>query len=67
MTAPAQAIGAMSSNRVILGELLSSRARRRFPGQTQAPTITPVRLRIFSERLTGTSHSVSLQGVTSRR
>jgi hypothetical protein len=31
---PPAAIGAMSSNRVILGELLSSRARLRFPRPT---------------------------------
>ena len=30
---PPPSIGAMSSNRVILGELFSSRARLRFPGQ----------------------------------
>jgi len=58
MTAPAQAIGAMSSGRVFLGELLSSRARLRFPGHPQAPTITPVRRHNCSERQTGTSHTV---------
>ena len=31
-------IGAMSSSRVILGELLSSRARLRFPGHAQPAT-----------------------------
>src|SRR5271155_683827 len=39
---PSAVIGAMSSNRVILGELLSSRARPRFPGQPQPATSTPV-------------------------
>src|SRR5271156_2474712 len=64
MTAPAQAIGAMSSGRVFLGELLSSRARLRFPGQTQAPTTTPVRPHNCSERQTRTSPTVSPKGVT---
>ena len=64
MTAPAQAIGAMSSGRVFLGELLSSRARLRFPGQPQAPTITPVRRPNRSERQTRTSLTVSPKGVT---
>jgi hypothetical protein len=36
---PPQPIGAMSSSRVFLGELLSSRARLRFPGQPHAQTI----------------------------
>src|SRR5271170_1929714 len=67
MTAPAQAIGAMSSGRVFLVGLLSSRARLRFPGHPQAPTITPVRRHHCSERQTGTSLTVSLQGVTPRR
>jgi len=40
MTAP-HPFGAMSSSRVILGELLSSRARLRFPGRPQAQPITP--------------------------
>ena len=68
MTAPAsigsQHIGAMSSNRVFLGELLSSRARLRFPGHAQNQTSTPVRIPKNSERHTGTSATVSLQGVT---
>jgi len=57
-------IGAMSSSRVILGELLSSRARLRFPSHPQAQPSTPVRQQNHSERHTGTSHAVSLQGVT---
>jgi hypothetical protein len=40
-----QPIGAMSSNRVILGQLLSSRAGLCFPGQHQPATQTPVRSR----------------------
>ena len=59
-----QHIGAMSSNRVILSELLSSRAHFRFPGLTQAQPSTPVRQQNPSERHTGTSHSVSPKGVT---
>src|SRR5277367_2697273 len=57
----------MSSNRVILGHLLSSRARLRFPGQPQPATSTPVRHHKCSERHTGTSSTVSLQGVTPQR
>jgi hypothetical protein len=38
MTPPAF-IGSMSSGRLFLGELLSSRARLRFPGHAHAPTI----------------------------
>ena len=63
MTTP-QPIGAMSSNRVILGELLSSRARLRFPANLMLQPTTPVRRDILSERHTGTSQTVSLQGVT---
>ena len=62
---PPAAIGAMSSNRVILGQLLSSRARLRFPGHAQPATAASVRQRNPSERHTGTSQTVSLQGVTS--
>jgi hypothetical protein len=54
----------MSSSQVILGELLSSSARLRFPGQTHAQPSTPVRQQKPSKRHTGTSHTVSLQGVT---
>ena len=61
---PPTSIGAMSSNRVILSELLSSRARLRFPGQPQPATSTPVRRHKCSERLTGTLLTVSLRGVT---
>src|SRR5271170_397424 len=64
MVIPPAVIGAMSSNRVILGELLSSRARPRFPGQPQPATSTPVRHHKCTERHTGTSCTVSLQGVT---
>lgn len=64
MTAPTQTIGGMSSNRVFLSELLSSRARLRFPSHTQAATTTPVRRPESSERQTGISPTVSLQGVT---
>ena len=60
-------IGAMSSSRVILGELLSSRARLRFPSHPQAQPSTPVRQQNHSERHTGTSHAVSLQGFTPPR
>ena len=63
MTAPAS-LGAMSSSRVILSELLSSRARLRFPGLAHPQTSTPVRQQNHSERHTGTSAPVSLQGVT---
>ncbi len=63
MTAPAS-IGAMSSNRVILDELLSSRARLRFPGRTQAQPQLPFAQPNPSERHTGTSLTVSLHGVT---
>jgi hypothetical protein len=59
-----QHIGAMSSSRVILGELLSSRARLRFPDQDQPATATPVRQENYSERHTGTSLTVSLRGFT---
>ena len=60
-----QPIGAMSSSRVILGELLSSRARLRFPGHAQPATATPVRTRQsqrtahrdFSHCLTPGGHS----------
>ena len=38
MTPPAF-IGSMSSGRLFLGELLSSRARLRFPGHAHTPTI----------------------------
>jgi hypothetical protein len=61
---PLQPIGAMSSSRVILGELLSSRARLRFPGQAQAQPSTPVRQVNLSERHTGLFHTVSLKGFT---
>ena len=61
---PPASIGAMSSSRVILGELPSGRARLRFPGQPQPATSTPVRHHKYSERHTGTSCTVSLQGVT---
>ena len=61
MTAP-HPFGAMSSSRVILGELLSSRARLRFPGRPQAQPSTPVRQPKYSEPQPGTSHTVSLQG-----
>jgi len=61
---PPVSIGAMSSSQVILGELLSSRARLRFPGYTQAPPSTPVRQANRSERHTGIFQSVSLKGVT---
>jgi hypothetical protein len=59
---PLQPIGAMSSSRVILGELLSSRARLRFPGQAQAQPSTPVRQVNLSERHTGLFQTVSLKG-----
>ena len=61
---PPQPIGATSSSRVFLGELLSSRARLRFPGHTQAQPTTPVRPAKPSERHTGLLLPVSLQGVT---
>jgi hypothetical protein len=61
---PLQPIGAMSSSRVILGELLSSRARLRFPGRAQAQPSTPVRQANRSERHTGIFQSVSTKGVT---
>jgi hypothetical protein len=54
----------MSSSWVILGELLSSRARLRFPGHTQAQPKTPVRKANPSERQTGLLLPVSLIGVT---
>jgi hypothetical protein len=60
---PPAAIGAMSSNRVILGQLLSSRARLRFPGRHHPATTTPARRDNLSERHTGTSQTVSLHGV----
>jgi hypothetical protein len=60
-------IGAMSSNRVILGELLSSRARLRFPGHTQAQPQLPSAQQNLSERQTGTSATVSPKGVTPKR
>ena len=63
MTTP-QPIGAMSSSRVLLGELLSSRARLRFPGQPQAQPTTPVRQENPSERQTGLLLPVSLKGLT---
>jgi len=56
-----QHIGAMSSSRVVLSELLSSRVRLRFPDQSQLATTTPVRQAIYSERQTGTSLPFSLQ------
>jgi hypothetical protein len=59
-----QPIGAMSSSRVILGELLSSRARLRFPGPPQTATATPVRQAKLSERQTGLFQSVSPKGFT---
>jgi hypothetical protein len=59
-----QHIGAMSSSQVILGELLSSRARLRFPGHAQAQPSTPVRKENPSERQTGLLLPVSLKGVT---
>ena len=63
-----QPIGAMSSSRVILGELLSSRARLRFPGHAQPATATPVRTRKsqrtahrdFSHCLTPGGHSIGV-------
>jgi hypothetical protein len=61
---PPSFLGAMSSGRVILGGLLSSRARLRFPGHPQAQTSTPVRKENPSERQTGLLLSVSLKGVT---
>jgi len=64
---PLQPIGAMSSSRVILGELLSSRARLRFPGQAQAQPSTPVRQVNLSERHTGLFQTVSLKGFTPPR
>jgi hypothetical protein len=64
---PLQPIGAMSSSRVILGELLSSRARLRFPGQAQAQPSTPVRQVNLSERHTGLFQTVSLKGFTPNR
>jgi hypothetical protein len=63
MTTP-QPFGAMSSSRVILGELLSSRASLRFPGQPKPATTTPVRKAKYTEPQQGTSQTVSLQGVT---
>jgi hypothetical protein len=66
MTTP-RPIGAMSFNRVFLGGLLSSRARLRFPGHPHAATPTPARRDNLSERHTGTSQTVSLQGVTPER
>ena len=59
-----QPIGAMSSSRVILGELLSSRARLRFLGQAQAQPSTPVRQANRSERHTGLFNTVSPKGFT---
>ena len=59
---PPPAIGPMSSNRVILGQLLSSRARLRFPGQPHPAATTPARRDNLSERHTRTSQTVSLQG-----
>jgi hypothetical protein len=47
--------GAMSSNRVFLSELLSSRARLRFPANLSLQQPTPVRKPNYSERQTGTS------------
>ena len=68
MTAPQpiglQHIGAMSSSQVILSELLSSRARLRFPGQPQAQPSTPVRPVKRSERQAGLFQSVSPNGFT---
>jgi hypothetical protein len=61
---PPGSIGAMSSSRVILGELLSSRARFRFPGQAQAQPSTPIRLPKLSEWHTGLFQSVSPKGFT---
>ncbi len=57
-------IGAMSSSQVILGELLSSRARLRFPGQAQAQPQLPSAQENPSERHAGTSATVSPKGVT---
>ena len=64
---PPGSIGAMSSSRVILGELLSSRARFRFPGQAQAQPSTPIRLPKLSEWHTGLFQSVSPKGFTPPR
>jgi hypothetical protein len=50
IAAPVQPFGPIASSRVFLGELLSSRARLRFPSQLQAATTTPVRHRKNSER-----------------
>ena len=61
---PPRPIGAMSSSRIILGELLSSRARLRFPGRAQAQPSTPVRQANPSERHTGLFQSVSPKGFT---
>jgi hypothetical protein len=60
---PPQPIGAMSSSRVILGELLSSSARLRFPGCAHAQPSTPVRQANLSERHTGLFQTVSRKGV----
>jgi hypothetical protein len=70
-----QPIGAMSSSRVILGQLLSSRACLRFPGQAQAQPSTPVRQENPSERqnrafhpcLTKRGHSNPENAVSSPR
>jgi len=61
---PPRPIGAMSSGRVFLGELLASRARLRFPGHAQAQPSTPVRQANPSERQTGLLLAVSRKGVT---
>jgi hypothetical protein len=61
---PPKSIGAMSSSQVILGELLSSRARLRFPGHAQAQPKTSVRKANLSERQTGLLLPVSINGVT---
>jgi hypothetical protein len=57
-------IGAMSSGQVILGELLSSRARLRFPSHAHPQPSTPVRQENPSERQTGLLPRVSKKGVT---
>jgi hypothetical protein len=61
---PPSFIGAMTSSRVVLGVLLSSRARLRFPGHPQAQPSTPVRPANPSERQTGLLLPVSKKGVT---
>ncbi len=61
---PPQPIGAMSSSRVILSGLLSSRPRLRFPGRAHAQPSTPVRQAKSSERHTGASQTVSPKGFT---